>query len=179
MSDKRTTADPVAKGASGDKVSPEAILGPPNVNNGADMWRVARDSQKLDLNSSYAYLLWAEDFAETSAVATVDGQVVGFVIGYLRPQRPDTLLIWQIAVDGSQRGKGLAGKLLDHLLERLGESVRYLDTTVTPDNAASIALFESLAKRWSATIENARLFEAEQFPDEHEAEDLYRIGPLR
>jgi L-2,4-diaminobutyric acid acetyltransferase len=144
------------------------------------MWRVARDSGKLDLNSSYAYLLWCRDFAETSVVAREAGDVVGFVIGYRRPQAVDVLVVWQVAVDASHRGGGLAGALLDELLDRVtGDRVRYLETTVTPDNAPSLALFASLATRWSAEMGDSELFASDGFPDEHEPERLYRIGPLK
>lgn len=143
------------------------------------MWRLARDSGKLDLNSSYAYLLWCRDFAETSVVARVADDVVGFVIGYRRPQAVDVLVVWQVAVDASQRGEGLAGALLDELLGRVtGDGVRYLETTVTPDNAPSLALFASFATRWSAEMGHFELFASHGFPDEHEPERLYRIGPL-
>ncbi len=49
------------------------------------MWRIARDSKTLDLNASYAYILWCRDFAATSVVATVDEQPAGFVTGYRPP----------------------------------------------------------------------------------------------
>jgi L-2,4-diaminobutyric acid acetyltransferase len=161
------------------------LIGPPDPADGAHLWRVARDSQKLDLNSSYAYLLWCRHFADTTVVARVGDEVAGFVIGYLRPRAPDTVVVWQVAIDASQRGKGLAGKLLDGLVSRLAErGVRYLETTVTPDNAPSIALFTAAARRWRdaegnpAQMTEADFFAAADFPDEHEPEQLYRIGPF-
>lgn len=153
-------------------------FGEPTVADGGRMWEIARDSKKLDLNSSYAYLLWARDFHRTSAVARLDGRVAGFVIGYLRPVEPATLLIWQVAVDASARGRGVAGALLDHLVARLRPAVTHLETTVTPDNDASMALFESFAKRWSASVRVDEVFARADFPEEHEPENLYRIGPL-
>ncbi|WP_181772231.1 diaminobutyrate acetyltransferase [Amycolatopsis pittospori] len=151
----------------------------PTKADGAELWRIARDSKKLDLNSAYAYMLWCRDFADTSVVAKVDGTPVGFVIGY---RKQDTGFVWQVAVDASQRGKGLAGALLDELFSRLtAQGVRYLETTITPDNEASIRLFASFAKRWNADLERLDLFSATDFPAEdgtHEQEDLYRIGPL-
>lgn len=152
----------------------------PSIADGAALWRIARDSGKLDLNSSYAYLLWCRDFAATSIIARDGAEVVGFVLGYRRQDAPSTVVVWQVAVDSSQRGRGLAGRLLDGLFSRVtGGDVRYLETTVTPDNAASIALFASFAKRWSAEMSETRLFAASDFPDEHEPEQLYRIGPLQ
>jgi L-2,4-diaminobutyric acid acetyltransferase len=161
----------------------DVIIENPSKSDGAALWRIARDSQKLDLNSSYAYLLWCHDFASTSVVARVGGEPVGFVIGYRRPDAPDAVVVWQVAVDSSQRGRGLAGKLLDALFGRLvdggdGTEVRYLETTITPDNEASIRLFASFAKRWDAELKSSALFAADDFPDEHEPEDHYLIGPL-
>ncbi|MGH3433864.1 MAG: diaminobutyrate acetyltransferase [Thermocrispum sp.] len=146
---------------------------------GAALWRMARDSGKLDLNSSYAYLLWAQDFADTSVIARLDGDPVGFVIGYRQQRAPDTAVVWQVAVDARARGRGLAGRLLDRMYTPLvGDGVRYLETTITPDNEASIALFAAFAQRWGAELTRSDLFAADDFPDGHEPEDLYRIGPL-
>jgi len=112
----------------------------PRVEDGAAIWRIARDSEVLDLNSSYSYLLWCRDFAGTSAVArTDDGRPVGFVTAYLRPDRPRTLLVWQVAVDTAHRGRGLAARLLDALTARVmsEHGVTGIETTITPGNTAS------------------------------------------
>lgn len=140
------------------------------------MWRLARDSRTLDLNSSYAYLLWARDFADTSVIATVDDEVTGFVTGYRRPEAPATLMIWQVAVAPEHRGRGLARRMLDHLTT--DEDLDQLETTITADNHASIALFRSFAAARGAAIERRPLFPAEDFPDGHQAELLFRVGPL-
>ncbi|MBP2321287.1 diaminobutyrate acetyltransferase [Kibdelosporangium banguiense] len=154
----------------------QAVVDIPSISDGQGIWRVARDSQSLDLNSSYAYLLWCRDFAATSAVVRVDGVVVGFVIGYHRPSEPDTLVVWQVAVDDAHRGRGIGAMLLDTVVRRTG--ARHLEATVTSDNNASIGLFRALAARWSAGMTGGQLFPAELFPDEHDAEFLFRIGPF-
>lgn len=165
-------------GGSGAAVT--VVIENPQKSDGAALWRIARDSRKLDLNSSYAYLLWCHDFADTSVIARLDGEPVGFVIGYRRPRAPDTVVVWQVAVDEQARGRGLAGTLLDRLYTPLvANGVRYLETTITADNAASIALFQAFASRWNAELTRSELFTASDFPDGHEPEDLYRIGPLR
>jgi L-2,4-diaminobutyric acid acetyltransferase len=154
----------------------------PTISDGAALWQLAKESGKLDLNSSYSYLLWCRDFAGTSAVVRgEDGEPVGFVTGYMRPDRPGTLLVWQVAVDAAQRGRGLAARLLDGLVARVAgeQSVGYVETTITPGNAASERLFTSFAARHGARVEREVLFDRGQFPDgPHDPEVLYRIGPL-
>lgn len=147
------------------------------------MWRIARDSATLDLNSSYAYILFCRDFAQTCRVAVVDGEIAGFVLGYRRPEQPDCQFVWQVAVDSQHRGLGLAGRLLDSLVEDgvAGGTLRTLETTITDDNAASQRLFMSFAQRWGeASVTVRPLFERGHFPDdgEHDPEPLYEIGPL-
>ncbi|WP_172638861.1 diaminobutyrate acetyltransferase [Streptomyces tailanensis] len=154
----------------------------PDVADGAALWRIAGDSGTLDLNSSYSYLLWCRDFADTSAVARDEtGEPVGFVTGYVRPERPDTLLVWQVAVDEAHRGRGLAAALLDGLTARVArrQALTTVETTITPGNTASERLFAAYAERHGASIERTVLFEAADFPDgSHEPEVLHRIGPL-
>ncbi|MFD6416628.1 diaminobutyrate acetyltransferase [Streptomyces sp. NPDC060194] len=158
----------------------------PRIEDGAALWRIARDSKVLDLNSSYSYLLWCRDFAGTSVVARDgSGEPVGFVTGYIRPSRPRTLVIWQVAVDASQRGRGLASVLLDALTARVTADLAHtdglasLETTITPDNTASERLFTSYAERHGADVEREVLFDENLFPDGgHLPEVLYRIGPL-
>ncbi|MFJ5258845.1 diaminobutyrate acetyltransferase [Streptomyces sp. NPDC088387] len=160
----------------------DLLIDRPSVADGAALWRLAKESGNLDLNSSYAYLLWCRDFAATSAVARADdGTPVGFVTGYLRPDRPGTLLVWQVAVDAAYRGHGVAARLLDGLTARIGAELPLTDveTTITPGNTASERLFASFAERHGARVEREVLFGTGLFPDgPHDSEVLYRIGPL-
>jgi L-2,4-diaminobutyric acid acetyltransferase len=158
----------------------EFSLDNPRVEDGAAIWRIARDSGSLDLNSSYHYLLWCRDFSGTSVVARdAAGEPVGFVTGYIRPESPGTVVVWQVAVDAAHRGRGLAGALLDALAGRLrAASVDRLETTITPDNTASDRLFRAFARRHGAGVEREVLFDGALFPDGHESDLLYRIGPF-
>ncbi|HZG06006.1 MAG TPA: diaminobutyrate acetyltransferase [Streptomyces sp.] len=162
---------------------PEGLtLDVPRVADGAAIWRIARDSRTLDLNSSYSYLLWCRDFAATSVVARDgDGEPVGFITGYIRPRRPRTLVVWQVAVDHAQRGRGLAAAMLDGLTARVAQELGIdgIETTITPDNTASNRLFTSYARRHGAPVRREVLFDGVLFPDSgHEPEVLYRIGPI-
>lgn len=162
---------------------PEGLkLDTPRLEDGAAIWRIARDSRTLDLNSSYSYLLWCRDFADTTVVARdAAGEPVGFITGYVRPRQPRTLVVWQVAVDEAQRGRGLAAAMLDGLSAHVAaeQGLDGVETTVSPDNTASNRLFARYAERHGAALEKEVLFDAEVFPDgAHEPEVLHRIGPV-
>ncbi|MFF3571335.1 diaminobutyrate acetyltransferase [Nocardia jiangxiensis] len=156
------------------------VIRSPRIGDGAAMWQIAVDSQVLDANSSYAYLLWCRDFGSTSVVAEIDGDIAGFVTGYLRPEAPEVVFVWQVAVNHAFRGRGVGVAMLDHLVNAAAEQgISTLETTVSPDNEASVAMFASLARRRGAEMSRESLFAPEDFPDGHEPEDLYRISPLQ
>ncbi|KGM13228.1 diaminobutyrate acetyltransferase [Cellulomonas bogoriensis] len=166
-----------------DDTDSETVISRPTMSDGAVMWRVARDSRTLDLNSSYSYLLFCHDFAETCRIATVGGEPAGFVLGYRRPTRPDHLFVWQVAVDQAHRGRGVSSRLLDSLVHDVDPAsglppVRFVETTITDDNTASRALFAAFARRWGTGLEEVPLMTAAHFPDGHDAEPLHRIGPF-
>ncbi|GAC54148.1 MULTISPECIES: diaminobutyrate acetyltransferase [Gordonia] len=150
----------------------------PTVADGTRLWEIASDSKVLDVNSSYSYVLWCHDFAQTSIIAEVDGRPVGFVTGYRRQNDPSTLMVWQVAVDDSMRGHGIAGSMLHHLFDRVNRlGMVAMHTTISPDNIPSQRLFESVAKARGLRFERRDLFAANAFPDSHEPEDLYMLEP--
>lgn len=167
-------AKPTKHGAADVDPGPALRLDRPSPVDGGALWRLARGTGVLDVNSSYAYLLWTRDFAATSVVARHHGDVVGFVSGYTRPDAPDTLFVWQVGVDERHRGRGVARAMLDDLVAR---GPRFLETTVTATNEASIRLFGALARDHGVPHAREPLFTADLFPDLHEAEELHRLGP--
>ena len=142
------------------------------------MWQLAAEST-LDDNSPYAYVMWADLYAETTRVALDDtDQVVGFVMGLRKPAEPDCLFVWQIGAAPSVRGRGVASQLLDGLWADV-DDLRYLEATVTPSNQASDHLFRSFAARHDGALERSIAYGEELFPQGgHEAENRYRIGPI-
>jgi L-2,4-diaminobutyric acid acetyltransferase len=146
---------------------------------GAALWRLVRDSGSLDVNSPYVYLLLGSHFAGTTVVAERGSTVVGFVAAYRPPTDPAAVFVWQIGVRAEARGTGLGGQLLDAVVAApAARDARFLSATVTPGNAASIALFQGFARRHGVPCEVGPGFRADHFPEDHEREDLFRIGPL-
>lgn len=153
-------------------------LRPPTPEDGAALHNLVKRCPPLDTNSRYCNLLQVSHFGDTAIVAEQDHQLRGFVSGYRIPGREDVLFVWQVGVAPEGRGCGLAPRMLLALLARLG-NVRYLETTVTPDNDASAALFCKVADRLGARLERTVLFETEKhFDGQHDEEVLFRIGPF-
>ncbi len=147
----------------------------PTKDDGPAMYDLARDVG-LDRNSPYAYVMWGDYFASTSVVVHRGDEVVGFVAGFLTPAEPTTLFVWQIGVSGSARRLGLGSQMLDHLVDRLRPL--HLEATVTPDNAASTALFRSLGTRRRTRTEVSPAYPSELLGPEHDPELRFRIGPF-
>lgn len=145
---------------------------PPEPADGKAMWALA-SRVGLDLNSPYAYIMWSDHHAATSVVAVEDERIVGLALGFCPPADPGTLFVWQIGVDEGARGGGVAGRMLDDLVARNGPLV--VEATVTPDNAASAALFRGFGARHDTAVTESEAYGEELFPDAHPAEIRLRI----
>lgn len=153
----------------------------PRRNDGAAIHRLIGECPPLDVNSLYAYLLLCEHHAATCIVAeSAGGEVDGFISAYLVPERPDTLFVWQVAVHSRARGHRLARRLLSALLRRPGLAhVRFIETTVGPDNQASRRTFTGLAREVGAHVAEQPLFDRQSFGGaDHDDEMLLKIGPF-
>ncbi|MGB3707428.1 diaminobutyrate acetyltransferase [Gordonia sp. (in: high G+C Gram-positive bacteria)] len=160
----------------------------PQASDGQRIWEIARDSRVLDVNSPYSYILWSQEFSETSIVAEVDGVPIGFVTGYRRPADPASLMVWQVAVDDAHRGKQIAKRMLCELFHRGTQAgVTAINTTISPDNEASQRLFAGVARALGLNFSHQPFFAAELFPNvsddglresaSHQPEDLYLLTP--
>ncbi len=159
--------------------SNSSLLREPRITDGAAIHRLVHACPPLDLNSPYAYLLLCAHHAGSCVVAEQAGETTGFISAYRPPAQADTIFIWQVAVAPEARGRGLALQMLEHLLVRPAPAgCRWLETTVTPSNAASRRVFETLATRLNAQCTERTFFSREDFQDpHHEPEMLIRIGP--
>lgn len=108
------------------------------------------------------------------------GDVLGFVSGYRIPDRPEVLFVWQVVVSSKARGQGLAGRMIQALLDSDAcREVTQIETSITNDNQASWGLFKKLAQKLNASTSEAILFDKEtHFGGQHDTEMLFRIGPF-
>ena len=149
----------------------------PLASDGYEIHQLIANSPPLDLNSIYSYYLLSDHFSDSCVVAENQGRVVGFISAYRVPQRPDTLFVWQVVVNRALRGKRIAWRMLESLLQRLNGEIRQVEATVNPSNAASRGLFERLAVEQGTTLQEETFLEATAFGPggEHESEILLRV----
>lgn len=154
----------------------DMIIKPPSLQDGAAITRLVKESQTLDVNSSYLYFLLSDHFSQTCAIAEVDNKAVGFVTAYRLPQDPSALFVWQVAVDSSMRGQGLAMQLLQNLTERdWFAQIKQVQCTISPSNKASNALFAKWAHHLGSKVEISDYLTTEHLGNGHEAEPLVSI----
>jgi L-2,4-diaminobutyric acid acetyltransferase len=152
----------------------------PTTNDGKYFWEIAKASKTLDVNSTYHYLIMCRHFAKTCLAAEKNGQVIGFVTAYIPPNSPDTVFVWQVAVDERHRGQGLGVQMLVSLYKNLKIlNIKNLEATITPSNHASIKLFTAVARELKASFEFEKdFFSATHFGENvHEPEILFHIDP--
>ena len=134
----------------------------------------------LDTNSLYMNLIQTTHFADTCALAREDGDVIGWVSGHIPPREPDVFFLWQVAVGEKARGKKIPKRLVADIFSREAcRNVKYLKTTITPDNEASWGLFRSIARWLGAPLNESEFFDKERhFKGRHDSEILVTIGPF-
>lgn len=159
----------------------QVLLQKPGVEHASAIYRLVENCKPLDLNSEYLYLLLCAHYSDTCVAAFLEDQLVGAATGYLLPERPQTLFVWQIAVSPKVRKLGLGRQMIRHLLNRKAcSAVDVVEATVSPSNKASLGLFESLARDFNTEFQQSSFFEKKLFFNKnHEEENLVRVGPFK
>lgn len=155
------------------------IFRAPTLQDGMALYHLIERCPPLDLNSSYLYFLQSSHFADSCMLAEYNGEILGFVSAYRRPDDLQNLFIWQVAVSPTARGKGLAKRLISELLAKQIQShiaLTAVSCTIAPSNAASQGVFQSLAKQYGLTLDICDFIKQECFAgQEHEAEQEYTL----
>lgn len=151
----------------------------PQINDVKSIFSLIRACKPLDVNSEYCYMLLATHFQKSCAVAKHQDKIVGFMSSYTKPDSPDVLFIWQVAVHPDFRGQKISQRMFADLITRNPmQKITWIETTIGPTNTASKKLFQKLAEIVNAPIEVSTFANKEMFTESHEDEDLYRIGPF-
>ncbi|GAB6071311.1 diaminobutyrate acetyltransferase [Thiomicrorhabdus hydrogeniphila] len=149
----------------------------PTLQDGMALYQLVENCPPLDLNSSYLYFLQASHFADSCMLAELNGEIVGFVSAYRRPDDWQNLFVWQVAVSEKMRGQGLAKRLITELINKQMHSstpLTAVSCTISPSNKASQGVFKSLAKQHGLNMHVCDFIKVEHFAgQDHEAEQEY------
>jgi len=92
------------------------------------------------------FLMFLENNPDTFLVAEYMGKVIGYVMGYLRPDLEGHIM--SIAVNREYRGNGIGSALLTEVIERLiKRGARYIGLEVRVSNEKAIKLYERFGFR--------------------------------
>lgn len=152
----------------------------PLMSDGAAVWELIAESGALDQNSLYCNLLQCSHFAQTCVIAQSGDALLGWMSGYIPPEQPGTMFVWQVCAAPAARGQGLARRMLHEVLSRpeCGDVTR-LSCTITKDNAASWALFNAVARDLGAPLAaQPHFLRQTHFNDLHDSEHQVIIGPF-
>lgn len=156
----------------------------PTSRDGSRVFDLISKCPPLDVNSMYCNLLQCHHFGNTSVKVEYgggEGSLAGFISGYLIPETPSTLFVWQVAVAAAARGHNLGGRMVSNILARpVCRSVNTVQTTISPRNDASWGLFKKLAVELGCDYQSELLFaKQEHFGGHHDDEILVTIGPFK
>ena len=89
--------------------------------------------------------VFLDHFHATSAIAESDGELAGFLIGFLSPSQPGAAYIHFVGVHPTLRGNGLARVLYGRFFALAGANARQRVSAITaPQNAGSIAFHTAM-----------------------------------
>jgi ribosomal protein S18 acetylase RimI-like enzyme len=99
--------------------------------------------------------LFFEHFRDTSFVAEEDGEVVGFLCGFLSQTHPEQAYVHFVGVRPDRRGGGLGRELYERFFAAAREAGRDVVRCVTaPVNEASIAFHRRLGFEVEAEVDD-------------------------
>ena len=97
--------------------------------------------------------VFLDHFHATSTIAESDGELAGFLIGFLSPSQPDAAYIHFVGVHPSLRGNGLARTLYERFFALARANGRTVVSAITaPQNSGSIAFHTAMGFTVSAPI---------------------------
>ena len=152
----------------------------PRALDGSDMWKLVKGNEDLDLNSSYSYFLVSKLFSNRCIIVKDSAQnnkIVGFVMGFVFAEEPETYFIWQISVSKDYRGQGIGKELLERVLQT-NEDIKYIKGTISKKNNSYKKVLNDIAVKYNTWMSTKAGFEDDQFPEGHEEEELVLIGPI-
>jgi GNAT superfamily N-acetyltransferase len=111
--------------------------------------------------------LWFEHFTGTSWIAEDgDGELLGFLVGFISPDDPETGYVHMIASNPNRRRRGLGAALYRRFFDDVGRhGVRRVKAITWPGNRVSVAFHRSVGFRLDDGPETQNLYGSPAYPD--------------
>jgi ribosomal protein S18 acetylase RimI-like enzyme len=111
--------------------------------------------------------MWFRHVASTSWLAeTPDGRPVGFLLGFVSPDRPSEGLLHLVAVDPNQRRRGIGRALVERFADDAAERGAATITAIAwPGEPPAIAFFEATGFAAQGGPGSQRIHGTIAFPD--------------
>jgi len=116
--------------------------------------------EKIVQHPPHFYKIMLRYFGNTIILAEEDGELAGFLLGFISQNNPEEYFIWQLGVDPRYRGRKIASKIMKETVETAREKgCKLVTATVETVNIPSQQLFESSGFRIVTEQERGELIE--------------------
>lgn len=111
--------------------------------------------------------LWFQHFTGTSWIAaTADGNLAGFLIGFVSPDRPDEAYVHMVGTDPNHRRRGVGAALYERFIGDVrGQGVTTVKAVTWPGNQVSVRFHRSIGFVPLAGPGTQNLYGSPAFPD--------------
>lgn len=111
--------------------------------------------------------LWFQHFTGTSWVAEdTDGRLVGFLVGFVSPDRPDEAYIHMVGTSPNHRRSGLGRSLYERFFEDMrGLGVRRVRAVTWPGNQVSVRFHRAMGFHPADGPGTQNLYGTPAYPD--------------
>ena len=111
--------------------------------------------------------LWLQHFTGTSWIAeTDDGDLAGFLVGFVSPDHPETAYIHMVASNPNLRRRGIGRELYTRFIDDVrARGVRRVTAITWPGNRLSLAFHRSLGFRPKEGPETRPIYGTPAIPD--------------
>lgn len=120
--------------------------------------------------------LWLQHFTGSSwLVESADGRLLGFLVGFVSPDRPDTAYCHMLAVSPNRRGHGLGRALYERFFaDARAAGCSWVVAITWPGNRSSVAFHRALGFEPEAGAGSMPLYGTPAYPD-YDAEGEDRV----
>ncbi len=111
--------------------------------------------------------LWFQHFNGTSWVAEgADGRLIGFLVGFISPDRPEEAYIHMVGTSPNLRRSGLGRRLYERFFEDVrARGVRQVSAVTWPGNRGSVGFHRAMGFAPAAGPGTQNLYGTPAYPD--------------